>query len=297
MKGVRKMSKIGKMKQEYENIQIPKELENKVRKSIMKAKKENRKNKVLNISKWSISLAAAAMLTIVVLANSSQTIAYAMEQIPVIGAITKVVTFRTYEDKTKDFEAKIDVPQIEVEEQEAPIKDSVEKVNKSIEEYTDMLIAQYEADLKASEGEGNYAMDTSYEVITDNDKMLTIRLNTVVAMGGSNSYSKIYHIDKETDSVITLEDMFKEGSDYKKVISENIISQMKEQMAADENITYFYDSEVSEWNFKEIKDEQNFYINDQGEIVIVFDKYEVAAGYMGMVEFAIPKDVTADIIK
>lgn len=43
--------------------------------------------------------AAAAMIAITVLANATPALANAMEQIPVIGSIAKVVTFRTYEDK------------------------------------------------------------------------------------------------------------------------------------------------------------------------------------------------------
>lgn len=43
--------------------------------------------------------AAAAMIAITVLVNATPALANAMEQIPVIGSIAKVVTFRTYEDK------------------------------------------------------------------------------------------------------------------------------------------------------------------------------------------------------
>lgn len=39
------------------------------------------------------------MIAITVLANATPALANAMEQIPVIGSIAKVVTFRTYEDK------------------------------------------------------------------------------------------------------------------------------------------------------------------------------------------------------
>lgn len=289
------MKRLDEMKKEYGEIKTPKELDGKVKDSIKKAKKEEKIKGLKKATKWSSAVATAAMVSIVILANSSQSIAYAMEQIPVIGSITKIVTFRTYTDKTNNFEANIEVPKIELEAEVTTNSNAANEVNKSIEEYTDMLIEQYEADLKASEGLGNYAMDTSYEIVTNNDKLLSIRINTVVAMGGSNSYSKIYHIDKQTDKVITLGDLFKEDSDYIGVISEAIIGIMVEQMAEDEMISYFYKSEVPDWDFKEIKEDQNFYISDTGEIVIVFDKYEVAPGYMGMVEFVIPKDVT-DII-
>ncbi|MDD6333654.1 MAG: RsiV family protein, partial [Clostridia bacterium] len=40
-----------------------------------------------------------------------------------------------------------------------------------------------------------------------------------------------------------------------------------------------------------IDSEQNFYFADNGNIVIVFEKYEVAPGYMGSCEFEIPKEI------
>ena len=57
--------------------------------------------------------AAAAMMAITILANIDPTIANAMEQIPVIGPISKVVTFRTYENNTDNFEANVQIPQVE----------------------------------------------------------------------------------------------------------------------------------------------------------------------------------------
>ena len=39
--------------------------------------------------------------------------------------------------------------------------------------------------------------------------------------------------------------------------------------------------------FQKIDGDQNFYINDQDQLVIVFDEYEVAPGSMGMPEFVI----------
>lgn len=39
---------------------------------------------------------AAALLLLTILVNSNASIAYAMEQIPVLGAIVKILTFREY---------------------------------------------------------------------------------------------------------------------------------------------------------------------------------------------------------
>ena len=54
---------------------------------------------------------------------------------------------------------------------------------------------------------------------------------------------------------------------------------------------------MPEWNFKSIKDDQNFYLDSNGQIVICFDEYEVAPGCMGLVQFTIDPDAVADILK
>jgi hypothetical protein len=282
------------MKSEYKRTSIPPELKSGIITAIQKGKKEVLFTRLVKCTKAGGISVAAAMITITILANTNPTISYAMERIPIIGNLTKVVTFRTYSDQTKDFQANINVPQIETDGNDT-MKDAVTEVNKSVEEYTDELIAQYEADMKASNGEGNYAMDTSYNVINDTDNILTLRIDTVVAMGGSNSFSKFYHINKKTGVVFDLIDVFKENSDYITLISANIKEQMIDQMAKDEYLTYFYNmKDVEEWNFEAIKPDQNFYFNTKGELVIVFDKYEVAPGYMGEVEFTIPGEITDD---
>lgn len=56
--------------------------------------------------------------------------------------------------------------------------------------------------------------------------------------------------------------MFAEGADYITPISEAIKEQMQAQMDADENVYYWLDDEIEEWNFKSVTDETSFYINE-----------------------------------
>ena len=51
------------------------------------------------------------------------------------------------------------------------------------------------------------------------------------------------------------------------------------------------------WNFKELSKDATFYVNENGQLVIVFNEGEVAPMYMGVCEFTIPSDVTEDIVK
>lgn len=63
-------------------------------------------------------------------------------------------------------------------------------------------------------------------------------------------------------------------------------------MAEDDSKIYFSKSDGDVEGFKGIIGDESYYFNEKGEIVIVFDEYEVAPGYMGVVEFTIPKSVT-----
>lgn len=108
---------------------------------------------------------------------------------------------------------------------------------------------------------------------------------------------KIYHIDKQTGEMIALKDLFQDGTDYETPLVENIREQMQAQMAKDENITYWLDSDVPEWNFTKLPDSVNFFISASGKLNLVFDEYEVAPGYMGIVTFEIPTETVKAIVK
>ena len=97
--------------------------------------------------------------------------------------------------------------------------------------------------------------------------------------------------------MVALKDLFEEGTDYQTLISENIKQQMKEQMEQDDSKSYYLETDTEEWNFQKIAQDVDFYVNDSGRLVIVFDEYEVAPGYMGVVSFEIPADVVEPVVK
>ncbi len=167
-----KDKRLEEMKQDYETIRIPAELRRRVELGIEKAKEEERKEKMMQknpgkrkskIKVYGVRAAggaAAALLAITIMANSGAAIAHAMEKIPLIGSIAKVVTFREYESSTNNMEANIKIPEISVENEDGTVnEESTQKINKSIEEYTDEIIARYEADVKAADGEGNMSVN------------------------------------------------------------------------------------------------------------------------------------------
>jgi hypothetical protein len=283
---------INEMKTAYENYKVPAEALDRIKLGITQAKKEDNRNKISLYIKRTAATAAVAVIAITILANSSKTVASAMENITIIGAITKAVTFRNYSDKTANFEANVDIPQIIEEPQgtETEINESLLGINKTIEDYADKLIAMYESELKASEGQDNYELVSTYEVIRDDEKYLSIRINSMVVMASGAQFVKIYNVDKTTGNIITLSDLYGQDTDYIDTISKEIKRQMQDRMATDENNIYFIKSDEEPSGFDKITDDTNFYIDENGNVVIVFDEYEVAPGYMGVVEFTLPQE-------
>lgn len=249
---------------------------------------------------------AVAVIVLVIVPNLSAQAAYAMGRIPILGSVIRAVTVREYHYEDERFSAQIQEVQLEQETQpsenmgeetgNAVTGESIATINESIEEMTDRLIASFEEQMET--GEGHKGIYTDHEVVTDTDTWFTLRINVTEVAGSGVQYQYYYHIDKTTGKIASLKDLFAEDADYVTPISENIIKQMKEQMEQDESKIYWVDSqEVIDAPFEKIKEDQNFYLDDSGQIVICFDEYEVAPGYMGLVQFTIEKEAVADIRK
>ena len=89
--------------------------------------------------------------------------------------------------------------------------------------------------------------------------------------------------------------LFKDEA-YIDIISENIKAQMKEQMKDENNVYWLEDEMMGDENFSKIDKNQSFYITKDNQLVIAFDKYEVAPGYMGNPEFIIPSELLKDVL-
>ena len=104
----------------------------------------------------------------------------------------------------------------------------------------------------------------------------------------ASAYTEMYfyNIDIETGKKLNLRDLL--GNDYKKIVDDEIYKEIEIRSKNPDNI-YFT---KGEGGFEGIENEyQDFYINKEGKIVIVFEKYKIAPGYMGIQEFVIDDKV------
>ena len=269
-------------KEEYDQIPVPQETRDRIEAGIMRARLEKKRSDRMKNMKRTGVTAAALVLTFGIAVNASPVVAQAMDGIPVIGSIARVVTIRNYNESTNNgMMADISVPQI----------DGNVAANADMDAYAKELISRYEKEVVAQLGqeEGHYALESSYEVVSDNDKYVSIRINTVETMASGAEFVKIFTVDKATGQTVSLKD-FLNSPEKLEAVSQNIKDQMAAQMAEDEGKVYFSEGEPG--GFTGLTGDENFYLNEAGELVIVFGEYEVAPGYMGTVSFTIPKDVT-----
>jgi hypothetical protein len=286
--------KLNQMKEDYMGVQIPDELEFRVKSTIKQARKDmKRKEKQGMIKKASIAVAASVTLITVGL-NASPALANSLSDIPIVGGIVQVLTFREYKVDEATYNADIKIPEIHGLENEELQKSLNEKYLIESKE----LYEQFMEDVKELEeiGGGHLGIDNGYIVKTDTDKILSIGRYVVNTAASSSTIFQYDTIDKEKQILITLPSLFKDDS-YIDIISDNIKSQMKEQMKLDENKIYWVEGEESDSEvFEKISKDQSFYINPEGKLVIAFDKYEVAPGYMGTPEFIIPTEILSTIL-
>lgn len=286
-------------KKEYEEIKVPENMKERMEASIERAKMEKRKVKKIKL--WKTCTSAAAVLAIVlVLPNTSQTAAAAMQQIPLLGNLFKITTVREYQVDEERNMANVKVPQVEVQDttegntdadRAEQAKESADAINFDIEEETNKLIDEFKESMKNEEGYQDIYIDS--KVLTDNDRLFSLELILYQGAGSGYEQHKHYTVDKLTGKELTIEDLC--GDDYVNTISEEVKEQMRAQMAADETVKYWLDDpDVPEWNFDKIAEDQDFYVNAEGHVVICFNEYDVAPGSMGCVEFIMPQTVTLD---
>ena len=306
---------------------IPEEGRERLQEGIDRARMEKKRaERVRRRSAWTAAAAAGALL--IALPNTNLQIAHAMENIPVLGGFFRLVTVRQYNYSDENHDAEVELAQIirEDAEDNTPVgevavgaaapesadagsaedagseaavaklsEDGVEEINQDMEATVEELIRQFEDTLSE---EGYHGLHVSQEVVTDNASYYTVKLSVLETAASGYEHNRFYTIDKQTQEVVTLADLFAEGSDYISVISENIKTQMREQMASDEGVIYFLDeTDMPEFNFRGITEQTNFYFNEEGELVIAFDEYDVAPGYMGAPEFVIPTEIVESLYK
>ena len=102
------IKKLENLKEQYNNIEIPTELDSIISTAI------DKKPNILSVYFRKISVVAASIIVIFTsVVNISPAFAQSMSNIPVVNSIVKLVNFKTYTAKNGNMEANINVAKVE----------------------------------------------------------------------------------------------------------------------------------------------------------------------------------------
>lgn len=284
--------RILKAKAAEEQSEIPASVKDKIEKTL--ADLPEKKAKPASVRVLPKAAAAAACFIFIVFflfPNISVTYAHALEQLPVIGDLVRVVTIRNYFYADEYHELDVYVPQVDIENSEA-----FDLINKDIDELTDALVQQFYSDLAAIGDDGHGSVYADYQTVTDTERWFTLKIRVTEASGSSNTYFKYYHVNKQTGSIVRLGDLATDNRFYER-IEQEIQKQMRTEMEQNSDLIYWTEDSVIGKDLRSVSPDHNFYWNKDGDLVIPFDKYEIAPGYMGTPEFTISKELLKDVMK
>lgn len=250
--------------------------------------------KVVRFSPLRRIAAAAASLVFVflfLLPNVSVTYAETLEQVPILGELIRVVTIRNYVYSDDYHDMSIDVPNIE----DATMGSAAEEINKDVDALTQQLMDQFYADAESIGEDGHTAVYADYEIVTNTDQWFTLKLSVHLASGSGTNYYVFYNVDRSSDQIVTLGQLFTDDS-YADVLRQDILAQMKQRMEEDPSLVYWTEDSDMGQDFIDLQPEHNYYFDDAGNLVIPFDEYEVAPGYMGCPEFTIQRSVFESLL-
>ncbi len=231
---------------------------------------------------------AAACAVFVLLLNTVPTFAAAMYDLPVIGGICRVLTIADYHESSHASEVDVRLPAIDSGDASAPWAD---EVNELIRTTVEAEVA--ESERRAEEYYDAYVstggdpeefipvrVDAGYEVYHTGDRLLSFAV--IKTESGAAVYSSFhyYNYDVTTGEELTLEDLI--GENY----LELCVSAVENGLAAldDESKSMLWEDTDLE---SAINESSAFYINEAGNVVLVFDKYALGAGALGRLEFEV----------
>ena len=275
-------------KTKYDEIEIPQELSSVVYDAIETGLKS--KTKKYNVINRFGVIAAGLIAIFIIPLNLNQAYAETLYQIPIIGEISKMFTFREYhfEDDIQYVDVKI--PQFSNEgktDLEKRVNEEIVKtINEEVENSKQRAKEYYDAFIETGGKPEEFMkreIEVNYEIKCASDKYVSFVINKWETWANAYCQQYFYNLDMETGRELTLKDLL--GNDYKEIVMKSINNTIA-NWSEEQKFYLFEEVNIADL----INENTKFYLNDQQQVVIVFGKYEIAAGAAGIIEFPITNE-------
>lgn len=236
-----------------------------------------------------LGTAAAIVVACTALLNFSPDAAEAAFDVPVLGDICRVLTFRHYdfEDEIKTLD--VTVPTIDgTGNSELENRVNLE-ISRLIDEETSAAKINADEYYKAYIATGGDPAEyqpieiaVDYEIKYIGEDIASFMIYKYESLASAYYTSRYYNLDLSTGRDLTLRDIYGDG--YVQTVAAAVESGMA-SLPEETRALLFADTDVASL----INAGRKFYYSADGQnVVVVFDKYELAAGAAGALEFTVP---------
>lgn len=230
--------------------------------------------------------AAAVCACFVVAVNASPALALGLADIPALGALARIVCVRCDVYETTDSTVTVSVPEVQGEQTDR-VNQLIDEQVKAYEDRAAADIAAYKQAFLATGGtEAEFdakdiQVKVDYDVKYQSDAVVSFVLTGSQDWNASTVERHYYNLRLTDGSEITLKDLL--GENW----VEEANAQIKHRMDVHDGASEMKYFTAEEGGFQTVDENTKFYLNEQGQPVVVFDKFEVAPGAMGEPEFTL----------
>lgn len=295
------MSRLEDAKKKYDKTEIPKELSKRVQAAVEESGARKReREKVVRIRRRKVlagkcaGVAAGLAIVFTTALNTNTAFADMAARLPVVGGVARLLTFRSYEKDEGDWKISVKIPSVEM------IAVDTNGLDDSLNQEIHGLCTRYgeEAEQRAMEykkafmetggteeewAAHNIEINVWYEIKSQTEDYLSFAVMGTESWTSAYSEARYYTIDLKNGKLATLQTLL--GDEYIRKADESIQTAMRERQET-EGIEFWAQDEGG---FSGIDENTKFYVNEKGNPVIVFDKYEIAPGAYGAMEFEVER--------
>ena len=210
------------------------------------------------------------------------------EDLPIIGPAVQLIFGKQLTEKGIN----IDVPQVTTSEK----NETISGLNKKYFDEGKVEFEKAKTEYQDFSKE-HFQVKGDYQKVLDDARFLVVGRNLTKTAADSYTEKRYDTIDKQNGVVLSLPLLFKDNQ-YISALTKEVKRQMSEQLKENPEKYYWTNKDFQEGveEISLVTKNTNFYINKNHELVLVYDQFSIAPGYMGNPEFVIPKEITNKLL-
>ena len=185
------MNILRKARKDYENIEVPEELNYIVNRTINQSNNVKNKKRKLYMKALTTAFATSFALFVILL-NTNESFAKAMEDVPILDSLAKVFTIREYTDETENELVSVKIPGIEntgnTDLENRVNYEILNKINKVVQESKDRAEEYKNAVLDTGGTMDDYSpiqINVDYEITYQDNKLISFVITKTESMASA----------------------------------------------------------------------------------------------------------------